>query len=296
MARPSISIVVPNYNGGATLERTILSLLAQGYPELQIILMDSASTDQSREIIERYREKFDPCVVQKDGGQADGLNKGFGHARGEIWGWLCSDDELLPGALEAVAEMFEKHSEAGLVVGACERVFADGKRGMVSPGEKAWENINVQNGLDQPSLFWRAGLQKRVGELNTGYHLVFDWDLWNRFKEAGARPVFMERVLSRYYFSETNKSGSAGAVFAREAFEIVKRYGPLGGKLAYVFRFLYRRFDLKGCYDKPPTCSKMRRRVFWWVLAMLVPVVGIRRLYQYNWHFAACQERGMKWW
>ncbi|HZZ42172.1 MAG TPA: glycosyltransferase family 2 protein [Tepidisphaeraceae bacterium] len=293
---PRISIVVPNYNGGATLERTVRSLLAQEYPDLQIILMDSASKDNSIEIIERYRHNFDPCIVEKDKGQADGLNRGFRQARGEIRAWLCSDDELTPGTLHHVAEVFENNPQANLLIGHCERVFSDGKSYVVTPNEKSWENINVQNGLDQPSLFWRAELQQKAGELDPTYNLAFDWDLWNRFKKSGARPVFTDRVLSRYYFSETNKSGNSGSQHAREAFRILRKYGPIGGMLGYIFRFLYRHFDLKGCYDKPPTCTLWRSHVFMWVLAALMPLIGRRRLYQYNWHFASCQERGLKWW
>ena len=109
MPLPKICVVVPNYNSGATLERTILSLLAQDYPNLQIVMMDSMSKDNSIEIIERYRQHFDPCVIEKDKGQADGLNKGFSHATGDIYAWLCSDDELTPGTLHHVAELFEKN-------------------------------------------------------------------------------------------------------------------------------------------------------------------------------------------
>jgi glycosyltransferase involved in cell wall biosynthesis len=293
---PKISVVVPNYNSGATLERTILSLLAQDYPNLQIVMMDSMSKDNSIEIINRYRQHFDPCVIEKDKGQADGLNKGFSHATGDIYAWLCSDDELTPGTLHHVAELFEKNPQADLVIGHCQRIFSDGNEYTVTPNQASWDNINVQNGLDQPSLFWRASLHKKVGELDRSFHLAFDWDFWNRFKKAGATPVFTDRVLSRYYFSDTNKSGNSGSQHAREAFRILRAHGPLRGNLAHVFRFLYKHFDLKGCYDKPPTCTLLRSHLFIWTLAALMPIVGRRRLYQYNWHFASCQERGLKWW
>ena len=83
------SIVVPNYNSGSLLERAILSLINQQYADLQIIIADAESTDASARTLQKYRHIFDPLLCQKDYGQADGLNKGFRHARGDIHGWLC---------------------------------------------------------------------------------------------------------------------------------------------------------------------------------------------------------------
>jgi hypothetical protein len=103
-------------------------------------------------------------------------------------------------------------------------------------------------------------------------------------------------VLSRYHFSAENKSGNAGRIFEEEAFRIVSRYGPLGGGLAYIFRMLYRHFDLKGCYDQPPTCSRFRGYVFMAVWIGLRGLFGKRLIYTYNWHFASLQERNLPWW
>ena len=86
----SFSIVIPNYNSGEVIERAICSLISQNYPHLQLIAADAESNDSSRNIIERYREHFDTVITEKDRGQADGLNKGFSCARGDIFGWLCS--------------------------------------------------------------------------------------------------------------------------------------------------------------------------------------------------------------
>src|SRR5690349_5311199 len=127
------SIVIPNYNGGATLERAIRSLIEQDYPDLQLIVCDSESTDNSRDVIEKYRQHFDRVVIEKDKGQADGLNKGFAQATGDVFGWLCSDDELTPGALRRAAELLENNPDADLVMGACERLFADGTRIVTVP-------------------------------------------------------------------------------------------------------------------------------------------------------------------
>ncbi len=291
-----ISLVIPSYNSGRTLERAIQSLIAQNYPDLQLILADAGSTDESREILERYRGAFDVWISEPDGGQADGLNKGFARADGEIFGWLCADDELLPGALCHVASIFEANPAAGVVTGACERVYPDGSRALSPADSQAWDKIATLDVIEQPSTFWRAALHRSVGPLDTSFDLAFDWDLWCRFARARAALVTTEQVLSRYYFSSTNKSGSAGDLFAREAFRILRRYGPLRGRLAYIYRFLYRHFDLHGCWDAPGSCSALRIAAFLATLTVLRWTVGPRLLHRYNWHFAARQQRGLKWW
>lgn len=291
-----LSIVIPNYNSGPVLERAIRSILDQDYPHVQVIVADSASHDISRQIIERFRPSLDTVISEKDEGQADGLNKGFAHARGELRGWLCADDELLPGALRHVASAFEECSDADVVIGCCERVFPDGSTSITPARADTWDMIGVQNVVDQPSVFWRATLHRRLGALDTSYQLAFDWDFWCRMRDAGAKLIIVDRVLSRYHFTSTNKSGNAGRQHAEESFRVVRRYGPLRGGLAHVFRFLYYAFDLRGCYDRPQTCGKFRAALFAASLAVLRLVIGRRFLFSYNWHFASCQERGLRWW
>lgn len=290
------SIVIPNYNSGKLLDRAITSLLGQDYPNLQLIMADAGSSDESRQVIERYRNRFDRVIMQKDKGQADGLNHGLEHASGDVFGWLCADDELQPGALHHVNELFQNHPDVDVITGSCQRLFADGTTSLVPASEDPWKKIHIQNVIEQPSTFWRSRLHRQVGKLDISYRLAFDWDLWNRFRSAGARVLPTQRPLSKYYFSDINKSGNAGRGHATESFRIVKKYGPMGGGLAHVFRFLYFNFDLKGCYDNPPTCGLLRSHLFIWTLAALRALIGKRYLYLYNWHFASRQERGLKWW
>ena len=289
------SIVIPNYNSGPALERALRSLLAQDR-DLQLILVDACSSDESREIVERYRPKLDTVIVEKDDGQADALNKGFARATGDIFAWLCADDELLPGALNEVERVFAAIPDTGVVFGACERVYADGSRATMIPDQNPWQKIGIQDVVEQPSTFWRADLHRRLGPLDTSFQLAFDWDLWCRMARAGARFSRTEQVLARYYFTAANKTSRAGGLFAREAFVILRRYGPLNGRLADVYRLLYRHFDLYGCFDQPRTCGRLRELAFFATHRLLRATIRERLLGLYNWHFASLQERGKQWW
>ncbi len=113
------SIVTISFNQGRFLERTIRSVIAQKGVDLEYIVVDPGSTDDSREIIERYRRDITRVVFEKDRGPADGLNKGFACASGEIYGYLNADDVFEPGALRRVAAYFERLPDVDVVCGHC---------------------------------------------------------------------------------------------------------------------------------------------------------------------------------
>jgi glycosyltransferase involved in cell wall biosynthesis len=291
-----VSVIVPNYNSGAVLERCLGSLRRQNYEGLEVIVVDSLSSDASASVISINRSWLSQVISEKDAGQADGLNKGFRLATGEIFAWLCADDELAPSTLHHVEAIFRDHPDTDVVMGSCERRFPDGTTAITPARTDAWRQIGIQNVVDQPSMFWRSSLHQKLGELNTSFRLAFDWDFWCRMRDAGARLRITEQVLSIYYFTGDNQSGKAGRRHAEESFRILRRYGPCSGLLAYAFRFLYCEFDLKGCYDQPPTCTVARARLFGATLVVFRLLFGKRLLYSYNWHFASCQERNLKWW
>lgn len=107
---PKITVVTPNFNQGAFLERTILSVLNQNYPNLEYIIMDGGSTDKSIEIIKKYEKKLTWWVSENDKGHADALNKGFSRASGDIMAWINSDDKYYPWTFKTVAEVFQSEN------------------------------------------------------------------------------------------------------------------------------------------------------------------------------------------
>jgi glycosyltransferase involved in cell wall biosynthesis len=294
-SHPAISIVIPTFNAAATLENAIKSLITQDYPNLELILADGGSKDGSMEIIQKYESHFKHILSEPDRGQANALNKGFRLATGEIYGWLCADDELAPGALHHVVELFHTHPEANLITGGCRRIFWDGTEVETFPDPNLIKRISYIDGIEQPSTFWRAELHHMAGELDESYRYAFDWDWWNRFNELGATLVKTDKILSHYYFSETNKTSTGGNALVAEMYRVIKHHGPLKGYLADIYAFLYHVFDLHGCYDRPQTCSKWRAKLWEKSLEVLLKFFDAELIYCYNWNFASKQQRGLCW-
>lgn len=295
MPDPAFSIVVPTFNAAATLARALDSLAAQDWPRLEVMVIDGGSTDATVAIAEGYRPLVTAIVSEPDAGPADALNKGFARATGDLLGWLGSDDELAPGALRDVASVFAS-AACDVIAGACERVYPDGTRAVTRPGPAALAHLTWRNEFDQPALFWRRALMERAGPLDTGLRLAFDWDLWCRFKRDGARFAYTPALLARYHFPAGSLTSTGGRAHAEESFEVIRRHGPYRGRLAYLYRWLYRRYDLTGCYDSPPACGRLRLAEHRVVLRVLRAVAGRALVDGYNWGFASKQERGLPWW
>ena len=179
---PLVTIVTPSYNQAAYLEKTILSVLNQDYPNIEYIIMDGGSDDGSSDIIRRYQDRLAYWESVKDKGQTDAINKGFSHANGEVLAWLNSDDILYPRAVSEAVSFLTKHPECGLVYGNSDFIDADGKViGRFNAKQTDYRKLTQGYvHIPQQAAFWRADLWKQVGPLDDSIYFAMDYDLWLR--------------------------------------------------------------------------------------------------------------------
>lgn len=195
---PRVSVVTPSFNQGQFIEETIRSLLLQGYPDLEYLILDGGSTDGTLDVIRKYEKHLTSWVSEADEGQSDAINKGFARCTGELMNWLNSDDLLLPGALRAVAEAAHRDPEAGVYVGASERVTEKGKK--IATIRRTAEQVNnpldwIKNHFPQPASYFRRSLWDRVGPVDLSLHYAMDTDLWVRAAQV-CRFAVLPEVLA----------------------------------------------------------------------------------------------------
>jgi glycosyltransferase involved in cell wall biosynthesis len=247
-AWPRISVVTPSYNQGQFLEQTIRSVLLQGYPDLEYIVIDGGSSDSSVEVIKKYERHLAHWVSERDRGQSHAINKGFERATGEIMCWLNSDDFYLPGTLRAVAENLAGGGGAYAIVGHCTRLYDDGtpSHKLVGRFENLERLLQFWKGyhMHQPSIFWRREVFEKVGYLDEGQHYIMDFDYWVRvarhyeFKNV-------DRELSCAIYHATAKTGDNFMRYQQELSKCATRYWPPAYTPSYwrlktsMFKYLY---------------------------------------------------------
>ncbi len=227
------SIITPSFNQCRYLKRTMDSILNQeGAFELEWIVMDGGSTDGTLELL---RDRSDPRILwqsEKDKGQSDALNKGLARAGGELIGWLNSDDLYTPGALAAVAEAFQRHSDAQWLVGRCGIVDQEDRP--IRHGITRYKNrlldrytrrrlLAGNNPISQPAVFWRRSFGQQAGPLDVTLHHAMDYDLWLRMSQL-AEPLILKRELSLFRVHSTSKSGTQTAERFAEQYAVAHRY------------------------------------------------------------------------
>ena len=227
MVDPLISIVTPSFNQGRYLGETLDSILGQGYPSLDYIVMDGGSTDQSVEVIRARQQRLAFWQSEPDHGQAAALNQGFGRARGIIFGWLNSDDLHMPGTLRTVANALAGCADEAVVLyGGCE-LFRDTGSIIERRSAVGFDRIRLQTTdfLDQPSVFFTRTAWERVGPLDESLHYAFDWDWFLRAAKV-CRFIQCDQVLSRYRIHSQHKTGTGGLRRWEEMSEVVRRHSP----------------------------------------------------------------------
>jgi glycosyltransferase involved in cell wall biosynthesis len=193
---PRITVVTPSYQQSRWLERSIESVLGQGYPDLEYIVLDGGSTDGSLAVIERHADRLARWSSGPDGGQAAAIDAGWRSATGDVLAWLNSDDFYLPGTLEIVGRWFADHPDRGFVYGRCRLVDLDGTPLGVIGGPYSRRGLLFSHQMiPQPAAFLRRDLVEDAGFLDPGLRYSMDYDLFLRASTLD-RPAFLPRVLA----------------------------------------------------------------------------------------------------
>lgn len=224
---PTLSIVTPSYNQAAFLEECIDSVLSQGYPNLEYVIMDGGSTDGSVEIIKKYEKYLTYWQSRPDGGQYQAINKGFRHTRGEIMTWLNSDDKFHPLAFAKAASVFMTYAEVQWLTGRHNHWDTTGRLCWFDDHSQVLSRRKHLNGffdrpfIQQEGTFWRRSLwQASGGGVATGLELAADLELWMRFFRL-TRLYVVDTLLAGFRVHENQKSALHNKRYYAEAQGII---------------------------------------------------------------------------
>lgn len=242
-----VSIVTISFNQARFLERTILSVLAQDYPDIEYIVVDPGSMDGSRDVIERYRGQISKVILRPDRGAADGLNGGFAEATGEILGFLNSDDILLPGAVAGAANYLDRHKEVDVVSGHSNLIGPDDQFLRRLYSDRMLLDSCIYGGviLLQPSTFFRRRIFDTAGGFRPENRICWDGELFLEMALAKGKFAVVDEFWSAYRIHAESITGSKDnlirirqshdAIFQRVMGRAPKRYDRV---LAYGYRML----------------------------------------------------------
>jgi len=216
-----VSIVTPSFNQAPYLEATIQSVLSQDYPGVEYIVIDGASSDGSAEIIKKYENHLAYWVSEKDNGQADAINKGLAHAKGDILAWLNSDDYYLPDTISAAVKVFDENLDVVMTYGDMLAVDAYGKTiNVLKYKQLTLEDLLCFQIIGQPAVFFRREAYEKISGLDTTFHFLLDHHLWIRIAQQG-KILHVPQIWAAARYHAEAKNSAKAAEFGREAFRIL---------------------------------------------------------------------------
>lgn len=239
-----VSIVTVSFNQAAFLERAILSVLNQDYQDIEYIVVDPGSTDGSRDVIERYRDRIDRIVFKRDRGAAEGLNNGMEGAAGEVLGFLNSDDVLMPGAISRIVQAFHDNQGIDLVTGHAYIIDSKNYRLRKSYTDRFHLQAFAYEAclICQQSTFFRADLFRKVGGFNEQNRIAWDAELFLNLLSRSDQYVVLDDFLSAFRLHSEAITGGAKLRALAVDFERAKFLRIMGRRWRswdVVIRWLY---------------------------------------------------------
>ena len=234
-ARPLVTIVTPSFNQGRFIRETIESVLAQSYPEIEYLVMDGGSTDETLAVLRSYGGRL-AWVSERDRGQADAINKGWRRTRGAIVAFLNSDDLYLPGAVEHAVEYLTGHPEVGAVYGEGYHVDEQGKVIERYPSEPFdMARLEETCFICQPTVFLRRELVERVGYLDESLRYCMDYDLWIRAARVAPFGFTPHYLAATRVHAETKTLGQRVPAHAEIMTMIRRHFGHVSANWVYAY-------------------------------------------------------------
>ena len=260
-----ISIVTPSFNQGRFLEETILSVLDQNYPNLEYIVIDGGSTDETLDVIRKYEDRISFWVSEKDRGQVHALNKGIEKTTGDVFGFINSDDVYLPGTFKTIGEHFEADPQAEWVCGDT-IMFGEGRADekiqTVVP-KSAAHCLSWAYTAAQPGHFWKRELI--AGGFDEAWPYDFDHDLYVRLLLAGHKCEYIPQAFAKYRLHEASKTVAENhrqlAEFERSAEVYESRLQGADRRWCRATRFLRRSYAASESGDKSEGARWLMRAV-----------------------------------
>lgn len=217
---PLISIITPSYNQGHFLEETIRSVLLQDYPAIEYIIIDGGSTDNSKSIIDKYKDKLAWSVSEPDNGQSDAINKGLRRATGEFVAWMNSDDIYTENAISKAVEKLKMHPDCGMVFSNVLSMDSHSSIfNIIRYGDWGLLELMAFKVIGQPGIFMRKKALDDVGFLEPDYHWLMDHHLW--LKIASKYPIkYIDEIWAAARFHPGAKNLRGAEKYGMEAFVI----------------------------------------------------------------------------
>ena len=231
---PTISIVTPSFNQGAYIEEALWSVKDQGYPALEHLVIDGASTDGTLDILRHYSSQPGwehlQWISEPDGGQSDALNKGFRRARGEIIGWLNSDDRYRPGCFQIAIAELSRHSETDLIYGDCTWIDETGRVTQIRREIEFSHFILLYHSVlyvPTPSTFFRRRVFDEGNLLDSGLKNAMDYEFFLRLAQRGYRFRHVSKLLADFRWHGLCKSVRENKEMLSNTDRIRLKYSPV---------------------------------------------------------------------
>lgn len=228
--KPAVTIITPSFNQGTFIRRTIESVMAQGVPALEHLVFDGGSTDETTAVLKSFNHAV-AWISQPDRGQTHAVNKGLIAARGDIIGWLNSDDIYYPGALRAVMEFFNHHPAVEILYGMADHI--DEHDNCIEPYyNEPWDYERLKEicFICQPAVFFRRSVVERYGLLDEGLRYCMDYEYWLRVGRETPFYYLEQKLAGSRLYRETKTLGSAVPVHQEILAMLKKRVGTVPGR------------------------------------------------------------------